>query len=134
MDPKIGQASTGRYYEELEKILAQMKQNGFIGSQGRHVYAYEISKARPQPMDVPRGLIFKFDETFPLVGSEADSIVIDDPHALDAEVEAIAKYHDDHFWPHKNGCPVCGSDAYVGFMRVECSNGGCQNFVWKEGM
>lgn len=35
--------------------------------------------------------------------------------------------NDDHRWPHKNGCPLCGSDAYVGFDSVECSNGSCSN-------
>jgi hypothetical protein len=40
----------------------------------------------------------------------------------------IARRRDEHFWPHKGGCPICGSDAYVGFSSVECSNGGCPNF------
>lgn len=30
-------------------------------------------------------------------------------------------------WPHKGGCPLCGSDAYVGFASVDCSNGSCVN-------
>lgn len=47
---------------------------------------------------------------------------------------AIARERDEHFWPHKKGCPACGSDAYVGFARVECSNGGCQNWFHREGM
>lgn len=57
-----------------------------------------------------------------------------DGESLDEETEALAKDHDDYFWPHKGACPVCGSDAYVGFASVECSNGRCSNFVHREGM
>lgn len=46
---------------------------------------------------------------------------------FDEETDRIAKAHDDHMWPHKNGCPLCGADAYVGFASVKCSNGGCKN-------
>lgn len=31
-------------------------------------------------------------------------------------------------WPHKNGCPLCCSDAYVGLSSVECSSEQCANF------
>ena len=51
-----------------------------------------------------------------------------------SQLDAICEDHDTHFWPHKNGCPVCGSDAYVGFSRVECSNTRCQNWFYREGM
>lgn len=57
-----------------------------------------------------------------------------DGESLDGETEALASDHDDYFWPHKGGCPVCGSDAYVGFASVECSNGSCSNFVHRAGM
>ena len=30
-------------------------------------------------------------------------------------------------YPHAGGCPLCGSDCYNGFSRVECSNTRCQN-------
>lgn len=59
---------------------------------------------------------------------------VSDPDVLSAETEEVARAHDDHFWPHRKGCPTCGSDAYVGFVRVECSNGGCTNFVHRPGM
>lgn len=72
---------------------------------------------------------------FPLQSMpEADVIITDDTAAVDRGIEALAGAHDDHFWPHKGGCPLCGSDAYVGFVRVECSNGGCGNFFHREGM
>lgn len=57
-----------------------------------------------------------------------------DPDALDAQTEQIAKDHDDYFWPHKNACPLCGCDAYVGAFVVECSMSSCKNFVYKKGM
>lgn len=53
---------------------------------------------------------------------------------LNPETEDIAKAHDDYFWPHKEGCSICGSDAYVGFATVECSNTHCQNWRHREGM
>lgn len=51
-----------------------------------------------------------------------------------AAFDAMCEAHDTYFWPHKNGCPLCGSDAYVGFTAVECSMSSCKNFVWKAGM
>lgn len=51
-----------------------------------------------------------------------------------SQLDAICEDHDKYFWPHKNGCPMCGQDAYVGFSHVECSNSGCQNWFHREGM
>jgi hypothetical protein len=52
----------------------------------------------------------------------------------DPQLDVICEEHDRHFWPHKNGCPACGHDAYVGFAIVECCNTHCRNHVWREGM
>lgn len=57
-----------------------------------------------------------------------------DPIPFDAQLEEMCRQHDDHFWPHKNGCPLCGSDAYIGFDRVECCRATCQNWHYREGM
>lgn len=58
----------------------------------------------------------------------------DESPAVTRMIDTIAAEHDDYFWPHKNGCPVCGDDAYVGFATVECCTPSCTNFVYKEGM
>lgn len=50
------------------------------------------------------------------------------------ELDAVCEDHDSHFWPHKGGCPLCGSDAYVGFALVECSRTSCGNWHHREGM
>lgn len=118
MSEDSARAIIDSWYQELERTLLQMTERGLINRNPQPLVGYVV-KPRPEPMESPKGLIFRFDESYPL---------------LDAQVDAIAKDHDDHFWPHKGGCPMCGSDAYVGFAHVECSNGGCRNFVWKEGM
>ena len=52
----------------------------------------------------------------------------------DRQLDEMCRQHDDYFWPHKSGCPLCGSDAYVGFSTVECCMSTCKNFVSKPGM
>lgn len=71
-------------------------------------------------------------EQFPCADIEVDCLGHTPAQA--AAFDAMCAAHDDYFWPHKNGCPLCGSDAYVGFSTVECSMLSCTNFVWKRGM
>lgn len=51
----------------------------------------------------------------------------DEPTLPEHPYEELNRMHDEYRWPHKGGCPLCGSDAYVGFDSVECSNGSCSN-------
>ena len=86
------------------------------------------------PMDID------FDEfAFPANEyNDTDPFIERIPEWMVLDEEGVAyddgKEDDDCFWPHKNGCPICGSDAYVGFDRVECSLSSCQNFVERGGM
>lgn len=85
---------------------------------------------------IPKKSVFFFDIEEHLL-PEGDDSDLDclgmNKHQAD-EFDAMCQARDDYFWPHKNGCPACGSDAYVGFAKVECSMSTCQNFVWKAGM
>jgi len=128
------------YAEELKRLPFLQYQRTKVMSYTDGIF--EITKPRIQPMPLPTSLLFDFDRRWGGVNPcvEIDLPIaavpypVKDPDGLDPETEVMARAHDDHFWPHRNGCPLCGSDAYVGFVRVECSNGNCGNFVHREGM
>lgn len=93
-----------------------------------------VAESRFKTIEVPKIANHVFPDLIKEIWDPLDGITNAEWDAPDPALEAICKDHDNHFWPHKNGCPVCGSDAYVGFSRVECSNTHCQNWFYREGM